>query len=85
VVADRKTLQIPQALAVAQDSKYRHQQQVSGRNAHPAAHAGIRDRLEVADQVEIGCGRNAFEHKEEAITPTSAHADSPSKATCDGL
>jgi hypothetical protein len=48
-------------------------------------HAGIRDRLEVADQVEIGCGRNAFEHKEEAIPPTSAHADSPSKATCDGL
>ena len=72
-------------MATAEDAENRHQQQVPGRNAHPAAHAGIRDRLEVADQVEIGCGRNAFEHKEEAIPPTSAHADSPSKATCDRL
>jgi hypothetical protein len=45
----------------------------------------IRYRLEVADQVEIGCSRVAFEHGEEAIPPTSTHADSTGKEACDGL
>jgi hypothetical protein len=48
-------------------------------------HAGIRDRLEKADQIEFGCGRNAFGHKEEAIPPTSAHADSLGQNACDTL
>jgi len=52
---------------------------------HPAAHPRIRYCLEVADQVEIGCSRVAFEHWEEAIPPTSTHADSTGKNACDGL
>ena len=56
--------QIPQALAAAQDPEDRHQQQVPGRDTYAPPHAGIRNRLEIADQIEIGCGRKAFEHKE---------------------
>ena len=62
VVASGKTLQIAQALAFAQDPEHGHQQQVPSRDAHTAPHPGIRDRLEVADQIEIGCGRNALGH-----------------------
>ena len=80
MVADGKTLQIPQALATTQDSQHGHQQQIAGRDAHPALHSRVRDRLEVADQDEIGCGRSAFGHKEEAIPSTSTYADSPAKA-----
>ena len=80
MVADGKTLQIPQALATTQDSQHRHQEQIPGRDAHPAPHPRVRDRLEGADQVEIGCDRSAFGHKEEAIPPTSTHADSPARA-----
>ncbi len=62
VVASGKTLQIAQALALAQDAEHCHQQQVPSRDADTATHPGIRARLEVADQIEIGCGRNALEH-----------------------
>jgi hypothetical protein len=62
VMTPGKTLQIPQALALAQDAEYRHQQQVPGRDTNPSTHPGIRDRLEVADQIEIGCGRDALGH-----------------------
>ena len=62
--------QIPQALAAAQDPKYRYQQPVPGRDANAQSHARVRDRLEVADQIEIGSSRNALEHREEAIPPT---------------
>ena len=55
MVSDGKTLQIPQALAAAQDAQHRYQQQIPGRDANAPPHAGIRDRLEVADQIEIGC------------------------------
>jgi hypothetical protein len=41
--------------------------------------------LEVVDQYEIGCGRGALEHWEEAIPPTSTHADSPSKKPWDRI
>jgi hypothetical protein len=85
VVALCKPLQIAQALAAAQDPQHRHQQQIPGGNAHPAPHAGIRDRLQVADQVEIGCGRNGFGHREEAIPPTSPDADRPGQGACDTL
>ena len=85
VVADGKALQIPQALAAAQDPEHRHQQQVPGRDANAPSHARVRDRLEVADQVEIGCGVRAFGHREEAIPQTSTHARSPGKNACDTL
>ena len=62
VVTPGKTLKIAEALALAQDPEHRHQQQVPGRNADTPPHPSIRDRLEVADQIEIGCGRNALEH-----------------------
>ena len=62
VVAPGKTLQIAQALAFAQDPKHRHQQQVPGRDANTSTHPCIRNRLEVANQIEIGCGRNALGH-----------------------
>ena len=48
-------------------------------------HAGIRDRVEKAHQVEIDCGRGAFGHRQEAIPPTSIHANSPGNRTCDRL
>ena len=85
VVADRKALQIPQALAAAQDPEHRNQQQVPGRDANAPSHAHVRDRLEIADQIEIGCSRNALEHREEAIPPTSTHADSCGKRPWDRL
>ena len=84
-MTDGKALQIPQALAAAQDAQHSHQQEVPGRNAHTTAHPGIRYRLEVADQVDIGCSTVAFGHREEAITPTSTHADSTGKNACDRL
>ena len=42
VVTASKPLQIPQALATAQDTEHRHEQQITGRNADPTPHAGIR-------------------------------------------
>ena len=84
-MADGKALQIPQALAATQNPEHSHQQEVPGRNAHATAHPGIWYRLEVADQVEIGCNRVAFEHREKAIPPTSTHADSTGKEACDRL
>jgi len=79
VVATGKTLKIPQALALAQDPECSHQKQIPGRDANAAAHAGIGDSLEVADQIEIACSGGALGHIEEAIPPTSTHARSPGK------
>jgi hypothetical protein len=62
VVTPGKTLQIAQTLALAQNPKHRHQQEVPGRDANPSTHPGIRDPLEEADQIEIGCGRDALGH-----------------------
>ena len=59
VVADCLSVQVPQALASSQDSKHGHQQQVPGRKAHAAAHPRVRARPQIADQVEISCGRSA--------------------------
>ena len=80
-----QTLQVSQALAAAQDSQHRHQKQVTGRNPHPTPHPVIRNWLEVADQIEIGCSRGAFGHREASIPPTSTHARSLGKKDCDGL
>jgi hypothetical protein len=44
VVTDGKTLQVPQALATTEDAQHRHQQQIPGREPHPASHA--RDRID---------------------------------------
>ena len=85
VVPASKTLQIPQALALAQDPEHRHQEQIPGRDAHAAAHAGVGDRLEEADQIEIVCSRGAFEHRKDAIPPTSTHGLSCGKKACDTL
>jgi len=56
VVTDGKMLQSAQALAAAQVAQYRYQQQIPGRVGNAPPRAGIRDHLEVADQIEIGCG-----------------------------
>ena len=85
VVADGKTLQIPQALAAAEDYEHRHQHQVPGRKTHAAPHPRIWDRSQIADKVEIACGGSTFKHKEGATPPSSTHADSTGKNTCDGL
>ena len=85
VVPASKTLQIPQALALAQDPEHRHKEQIPGRDAHAAAHAGVGYRLEAADQIEIGCSRGAFEHRKEAVPPTSTHGRSRGKKPCDTL
>jgi len=83
VVADGKACQIPQALAATEDSQHRHQQQIPGWDANAPPHARVRNRLEVADQIKIGCDRDALDHRKEAIPPTSTHADSHSKSTWD--
>ena len=83
MVADNKAFQIPQALASTQDSAHRNQQQVPGRDANVPSHAHVRERLEMANQVEIGYGGGAFKHKEGAIQPTSTHVDSPGKRPWD--
>ena len=50
-----------------------------GLNAKAPPHVSDRDRLRVTEQLEIGCNRNALEHREEAIPPISFHADSAGK------
>jgi hypothetical protein len=85
VVTDGKTLQIPQALAAAEDSEHRNQQQIPGRKPYPAPHSRIWDRPQKTDQIEIGCGGTAMKHREGAIPPTSTHADSPRKDAYDRL
>jgi hypothetical protein len=51
VMADGKALQIPQALAAAQDPKHRHQEKEPLGEAHPAASPTLGDRLQNTDQV----------------------------------
>jgi hypothetical protein len=85
VVANAKALQISQALASTQDPEHGHQQQVPGGKAHAAPHPRAWNRPQVGDQVEIGCSGGAFQHKEGAIPPTSAHSDRPGKRPWDRL
>jgi hypothetical protein len=85
VVADGKAFEIPQALAAAQNSENSDQQQIPGRKPNPAPHPCIWDRPEVSDQVEIGCSGVGIGQKEEAIPPTSTHADRTHKRACDRL
>jgi hypothetical protein len=85
VVGDGKAFQIPQALAAAKDSQDGHQQQVPGRDANAPSNARVRDRLEVANQIEIGCGRDGLGQRVEATPPASNHADSSCKRTWNRL
>ena len=82
VVLTGKTLQIPQALAFTKDPEHGNKQHLPSRDANAPPHAGIQNRLEEADQIEIGGGRNALAHREEAIPPPSTHARSPGKKDC---
>ena len=79
MVPASKTFQIPEAFALAQDPEHCHQEQIQGRDAYAAAHAGIGDRLEEADQIEIGGSRGDFVHRKEAIPPSSTHGLSRGK------
>jgi hypothetical protein len=56
VMTRRKAFQITQALALAQDPQDRDQQQIPRGDAHSTAHAGIRDRPEKTNQIEIAEG-----------------------------
>ncbi len=49
-------LQIPQALAAAETSQHGHRLQIPGQEANAPPHPGVRDPIEVADQVEMGYG-----------------------------
>jgi hypothetical protein len=64
------------------DSEHRKQRNILSRKPKPATHSRIRDRHQVADQVEIVCGEAASKHKERVIPPTSSHADRPGKDAC---
>jgi hypothetical protein len=66
---------------MAQDSlNGQHQQQLPRRNSNPLPHTGIRNRMEAADEVEMGCGGIASTgHREGGISPASTHARSLSK------
>ncbi len=45
----------------------------------------VRDAFRSLIQVKLVCGRSAFEHKEEAIPPTSTLADTPDRGARGGL
>ena len=47
VMADGKALQIPQALAAAQDPEHRHQEQKPLGEAHPTGHPSLGNRLQI--------------------------------------
>ncbi|WP_228009138.1 hypothetical protein [Cyanobium sp. LEGE 06113] len=61
-MAPGNTLQIAEALALTQDPEHGHQQQIPSWDADTPPHPSILDRLEKADQIEIGGGRNALGH-----------------------
>ncbi len=85
VMADGKALQIPQALAAAQDPEHRHQEQKPLGEAHPAAHPSLGDRLQKTDQVGRGIGRRGFWQRRDPFPPTKPNGRSPAELTCDGL
>jgi hypothetical protein len=64
-------LKIARVLAFAQHSKYCHQQQIPGPESVVAG-----------DQIQIGWGRGALEHRDESVQPTPAHARSPDEQAC---
>ena len=81
VMTPGKTLQVPEALALAQDPEHRHQQQVPGRDPDALPHAGIGDGLEKADQVEIGCGSSDFRHRETMTAPIEVDGETRARET----
>ena len=84
-MADGKALQIPQALAAAQDPKHRNQEQKPLGEAHPAAHPSLGDRLQKSDQVGRDMGRRGFWQRRNPFPPTEPNGRSPAKLTCDRL
>ncbi len=57
---------------MAQDSLHvQYQQKLPRRISNPLPHQGIRNRMEAADQVKMGCGGRAFGHRKEGIPHTS--------------
>jgi hypothetical protein len=84
VVADGKALQIPQALAATHNAQERHQQQIPGRKPNPVPHPRIRDRPQIADQIEIGNCGGAIGYKEE-IPSASPDVNRISKSASDTL
>jgi len=79
MVVDGEACQIPQALAAPADSQHLHQYQVASWDTNVPPYERVRDRPEVADQIEIGSGRSALEYSEEAIPTISTRSRSPGK------
>jgi hypothetical protein len=55
------------------------------RELEPAPHPGVWDRLEEADQIEIGCSRAGFGHREGASPLSEPNAESSGYGLCDTL
>lgn len=58
-----------------------HQQQVPSQNPLATPHLRIRNRLEEADQVEIGCDGIGFEHEQRMTKDIEPDDDSSVRAT----
>jgi hypothetical protein len=85
MVTPSETLQISQAFAAAQDAEYGHQKQVPSGNTNSSPHPSIGDRLEEADQIEIGCSRAGFGHRDGASPLSEPNAESSGQRACDTL
>ena len=84
-VAPSETLQISQAFAAAQDPEHGLLQAVPGEDSSPAPHAGVWNRLEEADQIEIGCSRARFGPREAEGLPRESNTESPGHGPWDTL
>ena len=75
-----ETPRVTQALALAQDPEYRHLQHVPSWNPDAPPHPGIWDRLEEADQIEIGCSSCGVEHCRRMTAAVDPDDDSSARA-----
>ncbi len=85
MVAPSETFQISQAFAAAQDPAHSRQKQVPSGNTNSSTHPDLWDRLEEADQIEIGCSRASFGHKEGACRLSEPNAESSDHGVCHTL
>ncbi len=85
MVAPSKTLQISQTFAAAQDAEHGHEQEIPGRESNPAPHPGVWVRVEEADQIEIGCIRAGFGHREGARPLSEPKTDNSDRGACEAL
>jgi len=85
MVAPSETLQISQAFAAAQDAEHGHQKQVPSGNTNSSPHPGIGDRLEEADQIEIGCSRAGFGHRDGASPLSEPNTGNSGQRACDTI